>query len=196
VRISHLFLTVLIAAPGLVCADQASSNAPSTTSEAHLGLSVALGGEWGGSKLATGLFSDGTSANITAGRGVIIELGANYRPSKSSPWDISLMGGYKVNRVGGGSGGDLDFNHGVFELIGSYRWNNSVFVGAGPVYHTPANLTFAGFAPDVQFKGAAGGELQLGWKFVAVTYTFIRYPDDFGYVANGDSVGIRLIGNF
>ena len=195
----HLLLAAaaLIAAPGIVCADQTTNNSPPPTySQPHFGFSVASGFEFGGSKLATGFFDNGDSANITGGRGLVIELGGNYRPSKSSPWDISLTGGYKFNEVGGTSGGSLTFNHVVFELIGSYQWNNSVFMGAGPVYHGATSLTGDGYFPDVRFQAAAGGQVQVGWRCIALTYTVVRYQDDFGYSANGNNVGLRFIGNF
>jgi|HubBroStandDraft_1064217.scaffolds.fasta_scaffold12749_2 hypothetical protein len=195
-RCWQLVTVMSMIVPGVVYADQSGGDPSSSFSNPHFGFSAAAALEFGGSKLATAFFTNGGTGSLTAGNGALLEIGGNYRPAQSSPWDFSLMGGYKINEVGGGSGGHLSFNHGVFELIGSYHWTHGVFAGAGPVYHTSTNITLDGFGPDVPFKAAAGGEVQVGWRFFALTYTVIRYPDNFGYTATGDNVGIRVIGNF
>ncbi len=196
------------AAPGMVFADQSVGGDPvqatqpaaastATSTRPHFGFSLEAAYEVGGADLATAYFTDGSTKNIRAGQGVTLGVGGNYRPTLHSPWDISLMAGYKFDNAGGSDGGgSIKFERIPIDLIGSYEWQNGIRLGAGPVYHTAVKLSGDGFFPDVKFKDAFGEEIQAGWKWVALSYTFIRYKDDFGDTVDGGSWGIRFIGNF
>jgi hypothetical protein len=182
---------------------QASSVGP------HFGFSVAGAYEFGGDNLATVYFNDGSSQNLHAGQGILLAVGGHFQPARHSPWDLMLTAGYKLDHAGA-SNGDLSFDHIPVELIGSYRWGNGIRIGAGPVYHT--NIEFKGSgdlgsAPSVKYKDAFGEQLQAGWKFVALTYTFIRYKPSEDYLVQngavyklnsirGDNFGIRFFYNF
>lgn len=191
-----------------------SSPAPVSTTKpantgSHFGLSVAGGFEFGGDDLATVYFTDGSSTTLHAGQGLLISVGGHYQPSKNSPWDVMLTAGYKYDHAGADNG-DVSFDHIPVELIGSYQWSNGIRVGVGPVYHT--NVEFKGSGdlgsqPTLKYNNAFGGEVQLGWKFVALTYTFISYEpseptimvNGFPYNTlkiNGDNFGVRFFYNF
>lgn len=175
----------------------------------HFGFSVAGAFEFGGDSLATVYYTDGSSSDLHAGQGLLVSIGGHLQPNKRSPWDLMLTAGYKFDRAGG-SNGDLSFDHIPVELIGSYQWNNGIRVGAGPVYHTNVELKGSGDLsgqPALKYNNAFGGEAQLGWKFVALTYTFISYqPSDSIIDVNGqlyqtlkikgDNFGIRFFYNF
>lgn len=200
------------AAPGMAFADQsAPANADNTTggyavpaaqpaaasvsAAPHFGFSVEAAYEVGGADLATVYFTDGSTQNIRAGQGVTFGVGGNYRPSKLSPWDISLMAGYKFDNAGG-SNGSIKLERFPVELIGSYQWQNGIRLGAGPVYHTDIKFSGDGFLPDAKLKDAFGGQIQAGWKWIALSYTSIRYKGDFGDSVDASNWGIRFIVNF
>jgi hypothetical protein len=189
----------LAAAPGITFADNTpppATTPPAPTSTApHFGFSLEAAYEFGGADLATAYFQDGSTNNIRAGQGLTLGVGGNYRPTQLSPWDISLIAGYKFDQAGD-SDHNIKFERIPIELIGSYEWQNGIRLGAGPVYHTNVKLDGGGFFPDVSLKNAFGGQVQVGWKWVALSYTFIRYEDDFGDSVDGGNWGIRFIGNF
>ena len=192
-------------------ADSGSSGPSRTVKPAdtgpYFGFSAEAGYDFGGTDLATVYYTDGSSANVRAGQGLLLGLGGHYRPTKRSPWDVSLMAGYKFDRAGGDNGG-VTFERVPVELIGSYQWENGIRLGAGPVYHTDVKLNGGGFISDIKYKSSFGGEVQAGWKWVALTYTFVHYrpaqdtvTDNMGNVfqtegVNGNCWGIHFIGNF
>ena len=185
----------------------ASSPVSRTNTGPYFGFSAEGGFEFGGTDLATVTYTDGSSADLRAGEGLLVGVGGHYRPTKRSPWDVSLMAGYKYDRAGGSNGG-VSFERVPIELIGSYQWSNGIRLGAGPVYHTDVSLNGGGFISDIKYKSSIGGELQAGWKWVALTYTVIHYSPEQDYITDnygnvyptlgvsGNSFGVRFIGNF
>jgi hypothetical protein len=120
---------------------------------------------------------------------------------------VTPTAGYKFDRAGGDNGG-VSFERIPLELIGSYQWQNGIRLGAGPVYHTDVKLNGGGFISDIKYNNSFGGQIQAGWKWVAVTYTAIHYSPSEEFISdssgnvyqtqsvNGNAFGIRFIGNF
>jgi hypothetical protein len=201
---SALALTLLLSASVSFAAGDSTpadsaSPAPAEVTAAsapvHFGFSGHVGYEYGGDKLIEVTYTDGSTATLRGGTGFNIGLGGNIRPSKNSPWDVSLVGGYKLDQASA-SNGTIKFDRFLAEMIGSYTWTNKFRVGAGPVYHFNPKIKGDGFVPDVNLKNSFGEQIQIGWSYIALTYTFIRYKDDYNETASGNNFGLRLIGNF
>ncbi len=157
-----------------------------------------LGGavEFGGDKIATVAFDDGSTQNIRAGQGLSGFAGGSFRPSPLSPWSVRATAGYKYNTTKA-SNASIGFGRVPLELIGSYHFNNGARVGTGLVYHTAIKLDGDGFFDNVKFRDTAGFKLETGWKWVVVSYSNLRYrASNVSGSANASNFGLTFLWEF
>jgi hypothetical protein len=81
---------------------------------------------------------------------------------------------------------DLGVDRVVFKLTGTAALGNHFWVTAGPVWHTGVKLNGDGFIEDVDFDDAVGGMAGFGWRWLGVTYTYIKYKA-FGETINASN---------
>lgn len=145
--------------------------------------------EMGGDRLVTLIFTDGSTQKIYAGQGGTISVGADYRPAAMPQLGLRATAGLKFT-TNASENSDISFTRIPIEVVGSYYLPNDLRVGAGLAYHTAVNFKGdAAFSiPDVNFDPAAGYTVELGWKWVALTYTGIEYG------ANGASIDASAVG--
>ena len=145
--------------------------------------------EMGGDRLVTLVFTDGSTQKIYAGQGGTVAVGMDYRPASIPTLGLRATAGFKFT-TNASENSDIAFTRIPIELVGSYYLPNDLRVGAGLAYHT--GVSFKGdpalSVPDVSFDPAAGYTLELGWKWVALTYTGIEYS------ANGGSLDASAVG--
>jgi hypothetical protein len=184
----------------------------------RFGLLFAADLEFGGDDLATVTFPDGDTQDVTTGDGVTLALGGYVRPIAASPFSVRATAGYKF---AGPTDNDRDCNFGcdcdcdsesdfdpdveierwVFETVANYTWQSGFWVGAGVTHHAGIEFQGNGFAPNLGFDDATGPTAELGWKWIALSYTDLEYTDDLGSKWNSESYGLafsvkldRLIG--
>lgn len=145
--------------------------------------------EMGGDRLVTLVFTDGSTQKIYAGQGGTISVGADYRLAAMPQLGLRATAGIKFT-TNASENSDISFTRIPIELVGSYYLPRDLRVGAGLAYHGGVN--FKGDAalgvPDVSFDPAAGYTLELGWRWVALTYTGIEYS------AAGGSIDASAVG--
>ena len=69
-------------------------------------------------------------------------------------------------------------------------------LGIGISTHWNMKLKVDGFAPDIDFTSDMGVRVELGYKWVALTYTFINYKDEVNTVLAASSSGMSLSFDF
>jgi len=160
-----------------------------------LGFTFEADFEYGGDDYATVSFTDGSSQDVKAGQGLTLALGGQYKPSGESPFGVRATMGYKFVTTAA-SNADIGIERLVFEVLGNYRWPSNWWVGAGITRHTNIKFTGDGFAPDVNFDDATGPTVEVGWKWLALSYTNIEYKDEFGFNYDASSFGLTLTSKF
>jgi hypothetical protein len=156
----------------------------------HLGLMLTGDVEYGGDNVVTLLFANGSTQKIHAGQGGSIGIGAHYQPA-ASPWDFSATVGSKFV-LNASSNSDLKITRVVFKLAGTYNLANGAWVTLGPVLHTGTKLDGDSFVPDVSFDSSFGALLGVGWRWVGVTYTNMKYKGPFAGSIDASSVGVNV----
>ncbi|MBA5608121.1 hypothetical protein H3H36_22485 [Duganella sp. FT3S] len=115
---------------------------------------------FGGDKLATTHYTDGSSSNITAGSGLALLVGAEYRVAEQ----FSVQGtvGYHIRFTPDASNGDADFRRVPVELLGYYHINDQWRVGAGVRFVSNARLHGSGAASglNADFDNTTGAVLE------------------------------------
>jgi hypothetical protein len=142
------------------------------------GFLAQLDADFGGDDLATVYFEDDDSQDITAGQGVTLSVGGYFRPVDDSAFEIDASVGYKYATTQADNA-DINVSRTVMQLGAAYRWPNGFYVGGGLVEHFSPQLNGDGFFDDIQFDDATGFNVELGWRWISVHYTDIKYSNDF-----------------
>lgn len=169
---------------------------PQAHAENATGLGFVFEGdlEYGGDDIATLEFVDGSSQDIKTGQGVTLALGGHYRAA-GSPFSMRGTIGYKYVTTKA-SNADISIGRTVFELVGNYLFANDWWVAAGLTHHSGIKFDGDGFAPDIDFKDATGPTLEVGWRWIALSYTNLEYKGKYGGEADASSVGLTLVSKF
>jgi len=155
---------------------------------------ASLGFDFGGDKLDTAHYVSGKEQKITAGGGLIAELGGSIGLGGSM--DTQLSVGYKIDNAEA-SNGNLKFKRVYLNAIGVYSFGK-YSAGAGITYHLNPMLTGAGILNDtsVDFENTLGGIVQGGYSVsrqgtAGVRATFINYKETkSGKSVDGNAVGL------
>lgn len=128
--------------------------------------------EWGGEAVVTVGFADGSAQDVKTGQGVTLSGGLYFRPTDAV--DIRATAGYKLVTTKA-SNADITLTRYVLKLTADYLLPGGVRIGAGPVQHMNIKFDGDGIGPNLEFDNAFGYVAQLGWKWVAVSYTGMKY---------------------
>ena len=98
---------------------------------------VGIGGEFGGDKLLTVVYTDSSTQDVNAGQGFSLFGGvATQGLVDMGPISLDLQAtlGVKYSTISQSSNANLDYFRFPAELLGFVHWKD-LRVGAGPVYH-------------------------------------------------------------
>ena len=149
---------------------------------------------YGGDKIATVLFSDGSTQNINAGQGVEIDAGLHHWFA-DSPIDVRGTVGYKYVTTKA-QNVDIHLSRVPMDLIATYHFEHGLRAGVGLSHHASIKLDGGGIAPNLAFKPANGLALEFGWKYVVARATLMDYTDEFGGKYNANSFGVNAFYQF
>jgi len=168
----------------------------SDRSSSNSGLGFVISGalEFGGDKVATVVYTDGSTQSVNAGQGVSLSIGGHYRFS-SLPIDIMATAGYKYVTTKA-SNANIYISRVVPALQVSYWFTDSWWAGVGPTWHTNNEFRGGQFVQNLKFDSAMGETVQGGWRWVALSYTNMKYKDQFGNKYDASNFGVVFIGRF
>lgn len=151
--------------------------------------------EFGGDTVAKVYFTNGSSQNIKTGQGVTLAAGGQYRASRKSPFAVTGTLGYKfVSSQDANS--SLGIDRLTLELTGRYRYTPNGWLGAGVVRHNNIKFDGGGLGPDIRFEDATGLAAELGWRWIAVSYTKIKYQAQAPFTGKANASNFGLIGTY
>jgi hypothetical protein len=160
----------------------------------RLGLVVETAAEFGGDDLVKVFYTNGSTQNIRAGQGVTAGIGAHYQPY-SLPIDFAATVGYKFVRTAAYNT-DLGVDRVVVKFTGSYALPNHFWIAAGPVWHTATKLKGDGYVPNVDFDDSVGATVGIGWRWIGLTYTNIKYRGAFPGSVDASNEGVTFAWKF
>jgi hypothetical protein len=149
--------------------------------------------EYGGDRVATVSYEDGSTQDVRAGQGVSLAVGAHYRGD--SPISVRGTIGYKYVTTAA-SNADISLSRVVMEVLANYAWDNGWWVGVGVTHHTNVHFKGDGFGPDIDFDDATGPTVEVGWRWIALSYTKLDYTSEFGGTVDASSLGLTLVSKF
>lgn len=187
-------LRVGLIAATLAAASARTEAAPGAGEPGRVGLVLETAAEFGGHDLVKVLYTNGSTQTIRAGQGVTVGIGAHYQPY-SLPIDFAATVGYKFVRTAAYDT-DLGVDRVVIKFTGTYALPNHFWIAAGPVWHTATKLKGDGYLPDVDFDDSVGGTVGIGWRWIGLTYTNIKYRGDFPGSVDASNEGVTFAWKF
>ena len=186
--------TVAVLAAALAFAGGRAEAAPGVGEPGRLGLVFETAAEFGGDDILKVLYTNGSTQTIRAGQGVTVGIGVHYQPY-SLPIDFAATVGYKFVRTAAYNT-DLGVDRVVVKFTGTYALPNHFWMAAGPVWHTATKLKGDGYLPDVNFDDSVGGTVGIGWRWIGLTYTNIRYHGAFPGSVDASNEGVTFAWKF
>jgi hypothetical protein len=182
----------LLALATLTVATSAAAQTTAPASGPSLRFVVEGVVEGGGDEVATVTFEDGDTQTVRSGQGVSLAVGGHLRPNRESPFGVRATAGFKYVTTAADNA-HITLTRIPLELVGTYELPNGINFAAGFVRHTAIKFRADGIGDDLEFEDANGATAEVGWKWVALTYTVMRYTDVDGgeYTANNAGVSLR-----
>jgi len=147
--------------------------------------------EYGGDVYATLIFTDGDRQELLAGQGGTISVGGDYRFRSLPRVGVRALAGIKWSS-NAAENSNISFTRIPIEVVGSYYLDDDWRVGAGLAYHATGKVNGDGFFPDFEFDPATGYTAEIGWRWVALTYTGIEYTSSGGPAIDASAFGVSL----
>ena len=160
----------------------------------------------GGDHLFLGKYSDGTKVDVTAGGGLLVNLGVNHKFNSS----LNLQTTLGLHTDGTlATNGNASFTRFPLEVMGFYQFNDQYRIGAGARKSLAAKLSTSGVAtyqPSAEFNASVGQVIELqyllgkpnkksnaktavNFRYVKETYTEKTY----GIKVKGNHVGVGVV---
>ena len=159
------------------------------------GFVIEAAGEIGGDPFATIEFEDGTTQDVETGRGLTVAVGGKVRPSAESPFAVRGTVGFKYVTTMADNV-DITLTRVPIEVVGMVDLPRDLWIGAGFVRHSMVKFRGGGLGPDVDLDDANGATAEFGWRWVALTYTAMRYTDEAGAEYDASVFGLSLTHTF
>ncbi len=167
----------------------AAQQQPSPRRALNWAFDVSL--EYGGDPYATLIFTDGSRQKLLAGQGGTISFGADYRLPAFPAVGLRALAGIKWSS-NAAENSNISFTRIPIEVVGNYHLDDDWRIGAGLAYHAIGKVNGDGFFPDFEFDPAAGYTVELGWRWIALTYTGIEYSVGGGPKIDASAFGVSL----
>lgn len=188
-----------IVTAALLCTGAASAMAQSATPipdtltpsgwRGLFGMELAAGGD----KLVSLRYTDGTSANVRAGEGVVLKGGLEYRVNPQLRLVSTL--GLHIKRSPQADV-QLTFNRFPLELVASYAVQPDFEIGVGLRKALAPRLKASGSSgfPTLDPKSSVGAVVQAEWLLsqkMSFTLRYVHETYDFsGDKSSGDHIGV------
>jgi len=191
IPLAGVVLAALFALPSTAHAQAKSGVSAPAAPATGLGLVLEGGFEFGGAKLIEIQFVDGSSQSLTAGQGGTIAAGLEFRPAGQPRLSVAATIGYKFV-TNASENADIGITRVPAEAIARWSLTPDWSIGAGLTAHSSVNVNGDGFFPDSEMESSTGPTLELGWRWLAVTYTKLEYTDAADEKFDAGSVGVMF----
>lgn len=182
--------------PALILFAPFAANAEANHSGLFMGPTIQVRGSGGGDALEEVIYRNGDTQKIRGGNGLEVAAGWHVQPYRNSPFDLRAQVGYKyygtyANNV------DIYMDRVTWELIPSVQFGAGFWGGVGALMHTNIKIHNDGVLDDAKFKNAVGADFQLGWRWLALTYTSMKYKyEGTGQSFNANNLGLQFTYSF
>lgn len=150
--------------------------------------------EGGGAQVAAITFADDNTYSLSASGGATVAIGGILRPAPGTAWSplgLRFGAGYKWRRIADGDR-DITLARIPVEAVVTYAFPPGWHVGAGAVHHANVRASGSELAQGLDLGSATGARLEMGWRFIAGTFTRMSYRDETGRSYDANAVGVSV----
>lgn len=147
--------------------------------------------EYGGDELLEVFFTNGGNQTMKAGQGGYIAVGGEFQFPSVEKILIRTTIGIKYNTTAADNA-NIRLTRVPINLIGYLKVTEDIRVGGGVSVHQ--NVQFKGddFVADVEFTSKIGPRFEIGYKWVALTYTSVNYTAATDDKFSASSLGLSV----
>ena len=91
---------------------------------------------------------------------------------------------------------NIAFTRLPFTVLPFWKIKNHFRVGVGATAHLIPKFHGDGFVDDVKFSSSLGPRFEFGYKWIAITYSLMKYESEFDEVIDGNAFGVILSYSF
>ncbi len=164
-----------------------SQNSDSTNAKFLLDLGL----HYGGDDIATIQFQNGDEQEMLAGQGLTLAIGGEFRIPDFKYAIFRTTIGLKYSTTAADNA-NIMFLRYPLNLMAFAIPVDDFRIGLGATSHLGAVLKGDGFFEDVEYESSFGPRIELGYKWVSLTYTNITFTDEFGQDYDGSSFGVNF----
>lgn len=183
-------LAILVSSTAV--AQSQGNTGPSTSAPASRFRFVIEGGvEFGGEEYIELTFTDGSTQTLTTGQGGTIAFGGEFRPARLPRLALGATVGYKFV-TNASENASIGITRIPVEVVGRWSLDPDWWAGAGVVMHNSVRVKGDGFFPDEDLEASLGPTLELGWRWLALTYTSQRYTNEADAEFDASAIGVSF----
>lgn len=149
------------------------------------------GGEFGGDEILTVFFTDGGDQKMRAGQGGFLGLGGQFEFQETKNFMLRASIGIKYTTTAADNA-NIRLTRFPINLMPYWIIKEDFRLGVGITSHQNVRFKGDGFVEDINFKGTLGTRFEVGYKWVAVTYTILDYKSEMVEKISANSVGLSL----
>jgi len=153
-----------------------------------------FGAEWGGDELITVQFTNGNDQTMNAGQGIHLTAGTELAFLKIKNLLVRASFGLKWAPTAADDA-NIAFTRLPLTLSPFFVTESDFRIGVGMTAHFVPRFNGDGFVENIEFPTSVGPRFEIGYKFIAATYTLMSYDLNLEAI-NGNSFGIILSSNF
>lgn len=152
---------------------------------------VEAGVEYGGDEILQVFFTNGEDQTMRAGQGGTIAVGGEFQFKDVKHLMLRTSIGLKYNTTAADNA-NIRLTRFPFHFTPFYKINNDFRLGVGITTHLNPNLKGDGFLQDIAYKSSVGPRFEFGYKWIALTYTSVKYKDETGENFSANSFGASV----
>ncbi|HMO33112.1 MAG TPA: hypothetical protein PKE63_01160 [Lacibacter sp.] len=149
------------------------------------------GVEYGGDEVLQVFFTNGEDQTMRAGQGGLIAVGGELQFKRVKQLMFRAAIGIKYNTTAA-ENANIRLTRFPVHLTPFWKINDAFRLGVGITTHLNPVLKGDGFFPDINFSSTAGPRFELGYKWIALTYTTLTYQAKSGTSYAAGSIGAIL----
>jgi hypothetical protein len=172
------------------------SLAPLTSQAAEVRGLFNVGYDFGGDRLVTVIYTDGSSDFVDANRGIFFGGGVAIVWDPAGAMETQLTLNYKFEETDPFASGGVKFSTTQFDAVQAFNVSPQLSLGVGLTYHMSPKVAGTGvISGTAQYDDAAGALFQLGFRLsdrsqIGLRYTNITYKGRGLASADGSGFGV------
>lgn len=164
-----------------------------TVKKSNLTLNFLAGAaiELGGDSVAEIYFDDNSTQTVNAGQGGSIFVGGELFFSELKKTSLRATVGFKYVTTKA-TNYSITLTRIPIDFSANYRFAKDFRLAAGIVSHQNIKFNTDGLAANENFSADLGSKIEIAWKWIGLSYTFMDYKDALNNSYNANAFGITL----